>query len=110
MIRFVSDLVNVNFVTTKSVLKIYQNFVEAANDPESPQVRSDFYVYCVLSSIPWNAKLLYEKHGPDFEDMLQNIKTYISKRKKDYMPLIKVWSNDDPHVQEEVKNISTLLP
>lgn len=101
MIRFISDLVNVNFVTTKSVLKIYNNFVETANDPESPQVRSDFYVYCVLSSIPWNGKLLYEKHGPDFDNLLQNIKTYISKRKKDYMPLIKVWSNDDPHPQEE---------
>lgn len=101
MIRFISDLVNVNFVTTKSILKIYQGFVEVVNDPHSPQVRSDFYVYCVLSSIPWNAKLLFEKHGPDFDEILVNIKNYIDKRNKEYMPLVKVWSNDDPHPQED---------
>ena len=101
-IRFISDLVNVNFLTTSSILKIYQGFIETVNDSGSPQVRSDFYVYCVLSSIPWNAKLLYEKHGPEFDEILENIKNYINKRQKSYIPLMKVWSNDDPHPQEEV--------
>lgn len=101
LIRFISDLVNVNFLSTKSVLKLYQAFVETINDTGSSQMRTDFYVYCVLSSIPWNAKLLYEKHGPEFDDILDNIKKYLGKRQKDYMPLIKVWSNDDPHPQEE---------
>lgn len=101
MIRFISDLVNVNFLSTKSIMKIYQGFVEVVNDSHSPQVRSDFYVYCILSSIPWNAKLLYEKHGPEFDEILETIKNYINKRQKSYMSLIKVWSSDDPHPQED---------
>ena len=34
--------------------------------------------------------------------ILETIKSYIDKRQKDYLPLLKVWSNDDPHPQEEV--------
>lgn len=101
MIRFISDLVNVNFITSKSILKIYQQFIAVLDDQQSPQLRTDFYVYCVLSAIPWNAKLLYEKHGPEFDEILSTIKKYLDKRNKDYVPLIKVWSSDDPHPQEE---------
>ena len=55
-----------------------------------------------MSSIAWNARILYEKHGPQFDQILETIKVYIGKRQKDYLPLLKVWSNDDPHAQEEV--------
>ena len=98
-IRFISDLVNVRVLTTKSVLDIYHGFVEVINDPESPQVlsdshysshfqftfhgnwfikvRNDFYVYCVLSSLPWNGKVLYENHGPEFDEIVESIKNYV---------------------------------
>ena len=101
LVRFVSDLVNVKVISTKSNLSIYEKFIDVTNEEDSPQVRTDFYVYCVLSSLPWNGKLLYENHGPEFDELLESIKIYISKRQKDYLPLLKVWSNDDPHVQEE---------
>ena len=77
-IRFVSDLTNVNAVSTRSILGIYKKFAELTLDTESPQVRTDFYVYCILSSISWNAKILYEKHGPDFDEILDKIKNYLS--------------------------------
>ncbi len=102
MVRFISDLVNVNFLTTRSILKVYQGFVEVVNEAQSPQLRTDFYVYCVMSSLPWSGKLLYEKHGPEFDEILGSIKKYLGKRSKEYLPLIKVWSNEDPHPQEEV--------
>lgn len=101
LIRFISDLVNTNVVSSKSILNIYEKFVDTVHETNSPQVRTDFYIYCVLSSIPWNALVLYERHGPEFDEILEAVKTYIGKRQKDYLPLLKVWSNDDPHPQEE---------
>jgi nuclear cap-binding protein subunit 1 len=55
-----------------------------------------------LSSLPWNGKTLYSKHGPEFDALLESIKKYILARGKDHMPLLKVWSTDDPHPQEDV--------
>lgn len=100
LVRFISDLVNVRVANTKSILNIYEKFIDLTNEANSPQVcyiyvklvffcfrffklefnlkvRTDFYVYCVLSSIPWNGKLLYEKHGPEFDEILESIKIYI---------------------------------
>lgn len=40
-------------------------------------MRTDFFIYCLLSAIPWNAKLLWEKHGPEFDDLLESVKAYL---------------------------------
>jgi nuclear cap-binding protein subunit 1 len=101
LIRFASDLVNVNVLSTLSILNIYKKFIAAIDEEEAPQVRNDFYVYCVLSSIPWNGKKLYESHGPVFDELLEKIRVYITNRQRDYLNLLKVWTNDDPHPQEE---------
>ncbi len=41
------------------------------------QVRSDWYVYAVLSSIPWVGRELFEKKEAEFERLLQTIENYI---------------------------------
>ena len=41
------------------------------------QVRSDWYVYAVLSSLPWVGRELYEKKEMEFERLLQTIENYI---------------------------------
>ena len=38
LVRFLSDLINVRVVNSKSVLHMYQLFIELTNDPDSPQV------------------------------------------------------------------------
>lgn len=51
-------------------------------------MRTDFYIYCLLSSIPWNARALYEKHSTEFEDLLESIKSYIGYIFHNYSPLV----------------------
>ena len=43
----------------------------------SLQVRADWYVYAVLSSLPWVGRELIDKKGPEFERMLDTIEGYI---------------------------------
>ncbi|CAF0760628.1 unnamed protein product, partial [Brachionus calyciflorus] len=101
LVRFISDLVNVKVVSAKSILNIFEKMADLVHEDKSPQVRTDFYVYCILSSIPWNGRLLYEQHGPELDELLDTIKSYLENRSKDHMALLKVWSVDDPHPQED---------
>lgn len=41
------------------------------------QVRSDWYVYVVLSSLPWVGKELYEKKDVEMDRLLNQIEGYL---------------------------------
>lgn len=43
----------------------------------SVQVRSDWYVYAVLSSLPWVGKELYEKKDVEMDRLLNQIEGYL---------------------------------
>ncbi|XP_070542802.1 LOW QUALITY PROTEIN: nuclear cap-binding protein subunit 1-A-like [Ptychodera flava] len=101
LVRFLTDLVNCHVIDLSSMLAMYEAFVAVTIEDEIPQVRSDWYVYAVLSSIPWIGKELHDKKEMELEKLLSNIEKYISKRKKRYMPFLKVWTSDVPNPQEE---------
>ncbi|XP_029633354.1 nuclear cap-binding protein subunit 1 [Octopus sinensis] len=101
MVRFLCDLVNCHVIVAGSLLSMFDNFVEVTLEDNIPQVRSDFYVYAVLSSLPWVGRELYEKKETELDKLLLVIENYISKRSKSHVAALKVWSKDTPHPQEE---------
>lgn len=101
MVRFLSDLVNCHVLVAASVLQMFDNFVEVTLEDNIPQVRSDVYVYMVLSSLPWVGRELFEKKETELNKLLDTVDSYISKRQKIHMPALRVWSVDEPHPQEE---------
>lgn len=104
LIRFITNLVNVKVITTQSIFEIFEHFVGLTatfNDTDRIQARIDFYVYCMLSSLPWCGKEIYDKHGPQLDDLLKTLQDYLKKRDKSYMPMLKVWLSDDPNPQED---------
>ena len=64
-------------------------------------VRSDTYVYAVLSCLPWVGRELYEKKEQELERLLKQIEIYIRKRGRKHVPGLRVWRSDNPHPQEE---------
>ena len=64
-------------------------------------VRSDTYVYAVLSCLPWVGRELYEKKEQDLERLLKHIEIYVRKRSRKHIPGLRVWRSDRPHPQEE---------
>lgn len=64
-------------------------------------MRSDTYVYAVLSCLPWVGRELYEKKEQDLERLLKHIEIYVRKRSRKHMPGLRVWRSDRPHPQEE---------
>ncbi|CAF0836408.1 unnamed protein product [Didymodactylos carnosus] len=100
-VRFLSDLVNVRLISTQSILQLYENFIQTTCETNVPQVRTDFYVSCVLVSLPYNGKMLSEKQSAELNRLLYMIDKYIYKRSKIHVPILQVWTSIDPHPQEE---------
>lgn len=101
MVRFISDLLNCNFLVATSLISFLESFINTALQPNIPQVRSDWLIHIVLSSLPWCAKELASKRGKELDRLLLTLEEYIKKRSKLHVKALRVWSTDEPHPQEE---------
>ncbi|VDP42107.1 unnamed protein product [Soboliphyme baturini] len=100
-VLFLCDLVNCRCVSVQSFFILLKVFVATHTELDNFQLRSDWYTYVVLNCLPRVGKEIAEKAEADLDALLESIEKYLSIRKTTYMPLLKVWTNDEPHVQEE---------
>ncbi|XP_041980530.1 nuclear cap-binding protein subunit 1 [Aricia agestis] len=100
-LRFISDLVNCHVLAASSLLTLLETLVDCANEDSVPQVRRDWFVFAVLSTLPWVGRELYEKKESQLDHLLVTIEVFLNKRSKKHWPALKVWSTDSPHLQEE---------
>ncbi|RWS16426.1 nuclear cap-binding protein subunit 1-like protein [Dinothrombium tinctorium] len=101
LIRFFGDLCNCHVISASSLLNLFETLVDVTMEDNIPQARSDFYVYSVLSALPFVGKELNDKNHENLEQLLNNIENYISKRSKTHHTALRVWYSDSPHPQEE---------
>ena len=100
-VRFLSDLVNVKLLSSSSILALYDTLIQTTTETNVPQVRTDFYVSCILTSLPYSGKILAEKHNTELNRLLYMIDKYVYKRSKIHVPILQVWTSIEPHPQEE---------
>lgn len=79
MVRFFSDLVNTRVISSASLINLYENLVDVTMEDNIPQARSDFFVFTVLSTLPWAGKELFEKKEQELDQILNTIDSYIGK-------------------------------
>ncbi|KAG1704386.1 Nuclear cap-binding protein subunit 1 [Nymphon striatum] len=101
LLRFISDLVNCHVVSVQSLLNLFESLFEVTNEEDVVKVRADWYVYVVLSSLPWIGRELSDKKEQDFERLLNSIDSFIRGRTKLHHSFLRIWSSDTPHPQEE---------
>ncbi|XP_030252962.1 nuclear cap-binding protein subunit 1 isoform X1 [Sparus aurata] len=101
LVRFLSDLVNCHVIAAPSMVAMFENFVSVTQEEDVPQVRSDWFVYVVLSCLPWVGKELYEKKDVEIDRLLSQIEGYLKGRVKTHVPMLQVWTAEKPHPQEE---------
>uniref|UniRef100_A0A0K8RHD1 Putative nuclear cap-binding complex subunit n=4 Tax=Ixodes TaxID=6944 RepID=A0A0K8RHD1_IXORI len=53
IVRFFSDLVNCHVISVGSLVTLFESMLEVTLEEGTPQVRSDWYVYAVLTALPW---------------------------------------------------------
>ncbi|XP_039291918.1 nuclear cap-binding protein subunit 1 [Nilaparvata lugens] len=100
-LRFLADLVNCHVVAANSLLQLLDNMLDVAKEEGGPSVRKDWYVFAVMSCLPWVGRELYEKKEQALEMLMVNIEVYLNKRPKKHVNALKVWHSDIPHPQEE---------
>lgn len=101
-LRFLADLVNCHVISANSLLALFDNLLDAVKEEGVPMVRKDWYAYAVLSCLPWVGRELYEKKEQALNMLLTTIEVYLNKRSKKHLGVLRVWSTDNPHPQEEV--------
>ncbi|XP_068181043.1 nuclear cap-binding protein subunit 1 [Antennarius striatus] len=101
LVRFLSDLVNCHVIAAPSMVAMFENFISVTQEEDVPQVRSDWFVYVVLSCLPWVGKELHEKKDVEMERLLSQIDGYLKRRVKTHVPMLQVWTAEKPHPQEE---------
>lgn len=100
-LRFLADLVNCHVISATSLLQLLDNMVDVSNEDGVPQVRKDWYVFTVLSTLPWVGRDLYEKKETVLDQLLTKIDVFLNKRSRKHHNSLRVWSVDAPHPQEE---------
>lgn len=100
-LRFLADLVNCHVISASSLLQLLDTMIDVSNEDTVPQVRRDWYVFAVLSTLPWVGRDLYEKKESALENLLVRIEVFLNKRTKKHHNALRVWSVDAPHPQEE---------
>ena len=101
VIRFIADLVNCHVVSHASLIHLLETLIEVTMEESILQVRSDFFIYCVLSCLPWVGGELSDKKEQELDQLLNSIQEYLSNRKKTHMPSLRVFDSDTPHPQED---------
>uniref|UniRef100_A0ACD5XLI2 Uncharacterized protein n=1 Tax=Avena sativa TaxID=4498 RepID=A0ACD5XLI2_AVESA len=88
LLRFLCGLMCSKVILPNSIIETYEILLSAAAtilDEEagnpSWQPRADFYVYCILASLPWGGSELFEQVPDELERVLVGIESYISIRR-----------------------------
>lgn len=100
IIHLLSSLVNCKVIRPSALLSQFEFLLENTLEDNIPQARSDYYVYTVLSSLPFVAlELSQDETKETFEKMLTTIENYLQKRSKNHLNAIRVWKSSDSTVQ-----------
>ncbi|GMS98807.1 hypothetical protein PENTCL1PPCAC_20982 [Pristionchus entomophagus] len=100
LVTFICDLANCRVLSLTSVVEFLEGLLEAAGEEGVPQVRSDWFVYAVLRSLPWIGVELKEKKTEELENLLGGIEAYMQQRSRTHIRILQVWTGST-HEQEE---------
>lgn len=101
IVRVLGDLVNCHVISASSFLNLLETLVDVTMESGIPQARSDYFVFTVLSTLPWIGRELCDKKEKDLDQILSQIEMYMNKRSKPHHTALRVWYSDNPHPQEE---------
>ncbi|KAF8366504.1 ncbp-1, partial [Pristionchus pacificus] len=100
LVTFICDLANCKVLSLTSVVEFLEGLLEAASEDGVPQVRSDWFIYAVLRSLPWIGTELKEKKTEELENLLGGVDAYMQQRSRTHIRILQVWTGST-HEQEE---------
>lgn len=101
IMHLLASLVNCRVIHPASLIAQFEVLLQVIDEQNIPQTRSDYYVYTVMSSLPYVAQeLANPTDGPNnFTQILTKIENYLNARTKDHLSSIRIWLSNDETVQ-----------
>lgn len=88
LIRFVAVLMSNNVIPPASLVEVLETLLSSAattvdDEKGNPawQPRADFYVFCIMASLPWAGHELLERASEELERVMAGVEAYLSIRK-----------------------------
>ncbi|XP_034660150.1 nuclear cap-binding protein subunit 1 [Drosophila subobscura] len=98
LLHFFTELYNCNVINGSSILRLYLTFalqcVADEMDGLVPQLRSDFFAYCVITALPLIGRDL-QLSGESFEHLITTLHIYMQKRKQSNGVLLSIFEDTD---------------
>ncbi|CAD5209171.1 unnamed protein product [Bursaphelenchus xylophilus] len=98
LVTFFGDLVNSYVLTADSVSEFFLGILDNTTEVN---LLNDFYVYCVMHSLPWVGAALAEKNRSALDEILLSIRKYLEIRPKNHLKILGVWESSAIHEQED---------
>ncbi|OAY71128.1 Nuclear cap-binding protein subunit 1 [Ananas comosus] len=113
--RFLTGLMSCKVISPNSIIETFETLLssaattidEEAGNP-SWQPRADFYVNCILSSLPWGGTELVEQVPDELERVMVGIQSYIRIRRSSQDISFKVFEADEGKSSSEKDFIEDL--
>ncbi|KAF2069159.1 hypothetical protein CYY_009519 [Polysphondylium violaceum] len=90
LIRFIPELILANVLHTNAIFELYETLLSVLNTPDYTQNKADYYVYLVMSTIPWIGEHLSKNHLGQLNAVIDELESYVASRshedKKFYQP------------------------
>ncbi|XP_010521542.1 PREDICTED: nuclear cap-binding protein subunit 1 [Tarenaya hassleriana] len=102
LLRFLTALLSSKVLQPGSVVVVFETLLSSAattvdEEKANPswQAQADFYVVCILSSLPWGGAELAEQVPDEMERIIVGIQAYLSIRKHSSDSGLSFFQNDD---------------
>ena len=103
LLRFLAELANANVVLPSALLSIFDQMLVSVGENKGDEVilgqrRSDFFVYAILSTLPYAGRELADRNPEELDRVLDTIEAYLSKRSSAVNAVVAVYDTEEVRI------------
>eukprot|EP00698_Gefionella_okellyi_P002939 TRINITY_DN12782_c0_g1_i1.p1 TRINITY_DN12782_c0_g1~~TRINITY_DN12782_c0_g1_i1.p1 ORF type:complete len:650 (-),score=113.51 TRINITY_DN12782_c0_g1_i1:334-2244(-) len=96
LLRFVAELVNANVVSASALVRLFDQLIAVASDPEASTQRVTAYAMLVIGTLPYVGRELSSLRPDDTKRVMRALGNVMSSRKPRVVPLNIAVEDDKP--------------
>ncbi|GAM22055.1 hypothetical protein SAMD00019534_052300 [Acytostelium subglobosum LB1] len=105
LVRFIGGLVLTNVLPAQSMFETFETLLSVLNQADYTQTKADFYVYLVMTTIPWVAGHLAQTHQTQLQSLLEELESYLSSRSHADKKFYQTFTENDDRLELLMKQI-----
>jgi len=108
LIRFIPELILANVLHTNAIFELYETLLSVLNTPDYTQNKADYYVYLVMSTIPFIGEHLAKNNLGQLNAVLDEVESYVASRSNDDKKFYQPYTDFDDRLDLLMKQLKNL--